>query len=302
MPAAPPTFEQLKVFIAVVEEGGFSAAARRLNRRQSVISYTISNLEDQLGGVPLFDRTTRRPTLTDAGRAVLANARTIAAGMDQLCARINGLQSGLEAEIALVVDVMMPMQLLVGSLADFHANFPAVGLRLHVETLGGVATRVLDGTCTIGISGPLFYAVDGLDQCCIGSTSLIPVAAPSHSLAQGVDAIPSAMARKHTQLVLADRSRLSEGRDFAVLAADTWRVSDLGVKHALLLAGVGWGNMPAAAVDDDIRAGRLVPLPLAEWRKRPYPLYAVHRAQKVPGPAACWLIKRISQEAALIQL
>ncbi len=57
MPAlGSPSLDQLRVFLAVVDAGSFSAAARRLNRRQSVVSYTIANLERHLGGLMLFDR------------------------------------------------------------------------------------------------------------------------------------------------------------------------------------------------------------------------------------------------------
>jgi hypothetical protein len=73
-----PTLDQLRVFLAVVEVGSFAGAARRLGRATSVISYSIANLEAQLG-VSLFDRhSTRKPQLTEAGRAVLPEARTIA--------------------------------------------------------------------------------------------------------------------------------------------------------------------------------------------------------------------------------
>lgn len=72
-----PTFDQLRIFLTVVETGSFAAAGRRLNRATSVISYGVANLEAQLGLV-LFERHgTRRPRLTAAGEAVLAEARTI---------------------------------------------------------------------------------------------------------------------------------------------------------------------------------------------------------------------------------
>ena len=65
-----PTLDQLQVFLAIVEAGSFAGAARRLGRATSVVSYTIANLEAQLG-LELFDRdTTRKPTLTEAGVAV----------------------------------------------------------------------------------------------------------------------------------------------------------------------------------------------------------------------------------------
>ena len=59
-------------------------------------------------------------------------------------------------------------------------------------------------------------------------------------------------ARNYIQLVLTDRSPLTEGRDFGVMSSRTWRLADLGAKHALLLEGIGWGNMPREMVQDRI--------------------------------------------------
>ena len=72
------TLDQLRTFIAAVEQGSFSAAGRKLKRAQSVVSQTLANLEGQLG-LALFDRSGRYPTLTDDGRALLENARAVAA-------------------------------------------------------------------------------------------------------------------------------------------------------------------------------------------------------------------------------
>jgi DNA-binding transcriptional LysR family regulator len=105
-----PTLEQLRIFLAVVDSGSFAAAARRLNRAVSVISYGITNLETQLG-VLLFDREgSRKPILTTAGRAVLAEARTVSVGIDALRAKVKGLLDGLEAELDIAVDVMLPVE------------------------------------------------------------------------------------------------------------------------------------------------------------------------------------------------
>jgi LysR substrate binding domain len=67
-----------------------------------------------------------------------------------------------------------------------------------------------------------------------------------------------------------------------------WRLADLGAKHALLLAGVGWGNMPEPHVRADLAAGRLVRLELPEARNALYPLRVLHRTDEPPGPAAAW--------------
>ena len=90
-----PTFDQLRIFLAVVETGSFAGAGRKLNRAVSVISYGVANLEAQLG-LSLFDREgTRRSKLTVAGRAVLAEARAVSQGIDGLRAKVKGLLDGL---------------------------------------------------------------------------------------------------------------------------------------------------------------------------------------------------------------
>jgi DNA-binding transcriptional LysR family regulator len=148
-----PSFEQLTVFIAVVERGSFAAAGRQLRRATSAVSYAITNLEQQLG-VQLFDRDrTRRPVLTEAGTAVLSEARSVSVGVENLRAKVKGLLDGVEGQIGLAVDVMLPTARLVDAMQAFEAKFPTVTLRLYVEALGAVTQLVHSGIADIGISG-----------------------------------------------------------------------------------------------------------------------------------------------------
>src|SRR4029453_302527 len=150
-----PTLDQLRIFLAVVDAGSFNGAARKLNRAVSVISYGIVNLEAQLG-VLLFDREgSKKPRLTEAGQAVLSEARTIANDVDGLRAKVRGLLEGLEPEVALAVDVLVPSQWVAAILREFQFAFPTVTLRLHAEALGAVAALVVSGVAQLGIGGPV---------------------------------------------------------------------------------------------------------------------------------------------------
>jgi len=284
-----PTLDQMQVLVAIADEGGLAAAARRLNRATSAISYAIDNLEAQLG-MSLFERvTTRRPRLTRGGEAVLADARAVLAQLDRLKARVRGLSEGLEAEVALAVDVMLPHERLTGALAAFRGEFPTVALRLHAETLGGVVQRVRGGDAVLGITNTETLDARDLEQVGAGSVRLIPVAAPGHPLAKkGSRERP----QDHVQLVLSDPTSLTEGRDFGVLAAQSWRLADLSTKHALLLAGLGWGNMPEFLVREDLKARRLVALKPDGVSGMDYRFRAVWRRDTPPGPAARWLAAR----------
>ena len=90
------SLNQLRIFIATVEEGSFSAAGRRLSRAQSLISESIGNLEAQLG-VALFNRSGRYPRLTEEGSALLSDARAVIARLDGMKARAKDMAAGIEA-------------------------------------------------------------------------------------------------------------------------------------------------------------------------------------------------------------
>jgi DNA-binding transcriptional LysR family regulator len=291
--AGVPTFDQLHIFLTVVETGSFAAAGRKLNRATSVISYGVSNLEAQLG-VELFDReATRRPQLTEAGRAVLAEARSVAHGMDGLRAKVKSMLEGLEAEVHLAVDVMIPSARLGALLRAFSEAFPTVSLRLSVEAMGAVMDLVLERRAVLGISGPLVVESDEIERVAVGSVEMVPVAAPDHPLAK-LHPLPPGAGRDHVQLVLTDRSTLTEGRDFGVLATHTWRLADLGAKHALLREGIGWGNMPLAMVEPDLESGALVRLAMPDHPGGIITLSAIYRRDAPPGPAASWLLRQFA--------
>lgn len=291
---AAPSIDHLRVFLAIVEEGSFNAAARKLGRAISVVSYAVAQLEAQLD-VPLFARDgSRRPQLTEAGRALLSEARAIADDMDALIAKARSLRQGLEAELSLAVDVMVPGHVLARLLRDFQVRFPSVPLRLHVEALGAVAALVLDGRATLAIAGPDIVEMPEIERETVGGVELVAVAAPAHPLARA-ERIAPGEARKHLQLVLTDRSPLTEGRDFSVLSPRSWRLGDLGAKHDLLREGIGWGSMPRHRVQADLDSGALVTLRLPERTTFDYALVALWRKDCRPGPAALWVLDEVRE-------
>jgi DNA-binding transcriptional LysR family regulator len=301
------SLDQLRTFLAAVDEGSFSAAGRRLGRAQSVISQSLANLEAQLA-VRLFDRGGRRPVLTDQGRALLPEARRTVGSMDRFKALAKGLSSGLEPELSVVVDVMFPIDVLTAAVGAFQEEFPDTPLRLYVEALGAVVKPVLEGRCAFGIIGSLPTAPPNFTAEWLRSVDMMMVAAPSHPLASYPGALPSPVLADHVQLVLTDRSELSQGREFGVLSAKTWRLADLGAKHAFLRAGLGWGSMPRHMIEADLLQGALVPLTLEDFQPRRYvmTMSAIYQASAPPGPAGRWLVGRLKadqeQSASMTQV
>lgn len=291
----PVSLDQLRVVLAVVEAGSFTAAAKRLRRAQSAVSQAVMTLERQLG-VALFDRDGYRPVPTPAGRALLAEIRSIVERSERLRAQASAIASGLEPELAVVLDAVYPMRAFAQILAEFRERFPTVSVRLFVEALGGVVEKVTDGTCALGVLATMPQLPAGLAGHALRSVQMVPVAAAASPLARIGGRISEAVLRDHTQIVLSDRSRLTEGRDFWVLSPRTWRVGDLSSKRELLLAGLGWGMMPRHMVADDLDRGDLVRLAIESVPDTDHlPAFAFHRAGEVPGPAAAWMLDRLRQ-------
>jgi DNA-binding transcriptional LysR family regulator len=295
------SLDQLRAFIAAVDEGSFSAGARRLHRAQSAISELVSNLEAQIG-VALFDRSERYPKLTAAGVLLVADARSVLANVDLLKARAKGISGGLESELSAVVDVLFPIEAIAESAKEFRDRFPRTPLRLYVEALGGAYQPVLDGQCSLGIVGgpPLRVAPDSISLERLQGVPMIMVAAREHPLAMVKGVISRTELAEHIQLVLTDRSELTAGQEFGVMSPSTWRLGDLFAKHAFLLKGLGWGSMPLHAVQQDLVEGRLAKLSIEDFAEDSLilPMSAVYLTAKPPGPAGRWLIERLKQCSA----
>jgi DNA-binding transcriptional LysR family regulator len=289
------TLDQIRLFLAVADAGSFSKAAKRLNRAQSAVTYGIQKLETQLG-VLLFDRTAYRPALTEAGRALLPRARRIAEETNDLREIARSLASGLEAELTIVVDSMFPMPAVAEALRAFTARFPTVPPRIHVQSLGAAAELILDGTCAIGFLSLYFSDLVLLKRFPLLTIELVPVVAPNHPLAALDGPIDARVLHQHVQLVLTDRSSLTTGRDHGVLSGRTWRLADLGAKHSMLLAGLGWGNMPSHLVQDDIAQERLKVIRPMEFDSRAAQLVmcCAYLADHRLGPAGQWMIEHLS--------
>jgi len=290
------SLDQLRTFVAAVDEGSFSAASRKLLRSQSVVSETIGNLEGQIG-VSLFDRTGRYPKLTPEGAVLLADARSIINGVDLLKARARGMTAGLEPELSVVVDVFYPIEVITQVAKEFRVRYPSVALRIYVEALGAALEPVLDGRCSVGFVGSLPAFPDTLTDEGLQSVFLVMVAASNHPLAAHSGKIPREMLAKHTQVVLTDRSDLSAGREMGVYSPSTWRIADMFAKHHFLLSGLGWGGLPRHVVQRDLDDGRLTLLQIEAVPDGglPIPMSAVWRTESPPGPAGRWFIERLNE-------
>lgn len=291
------TLDQIRLFVTVAESGSFRAAAARVARAQSAVSMAVANLEEQLG-VTLFDRSGYRPSLTPEGHALLEDAQAVLLKIDLMRARAKGLDAGVELKLGMAVDPLFPPASIGHALKDLQTAFPTVAIRLWTAPLGGTFAALKEGRATFAIcfQKALERRLEFEDM---GSISLVAVAAAQHPLgllAAAGRRISAPELADHIQIVLSDPTPMTEGRDFGVRSPGTWRVSDIYSKHALILAGTGWGNLPLWMVADDLEAGRLVRVPsvdLGPSAETAFRAYLAHPIDSPLGPAARFLRDRL---------
>ena len=141
----PLTLDQMRILVAVADAGSFSAAARTLGRVQSAVSQSIQTLETTLG-IPLFDRSHKTPQLTEAGRAIVDDARALIVGAGALRARAQSMADNVEPELTLAVDAMFPIPLLMESLKALRGAFrscrrPSLPKRSEAPSSGFATAR-----------------------------------------------------------------------------------------------------------------------------------------------------------------
>ncbi|MDH0893275.1 MULTISPECIES: LysR family transcriptional regulator [unclassified Pseudomonas] len=284
------TLDQMRTFVTVADAGSFRAAASKLYRVQSGVSVAIGNLEAQLG-VLLFDRSGHRPVLTAEGRVLLGNARDILLRVDAMRAKARGLGDGLELELPLAVDTLFPIQQVGVAIARMRAIYPSVTVRVVVEPLGGPLQALKEKRCTLSIMVGEDFRDPRITFEALSSVSQVVVVAAGHPLARQEAGQPIGVMElaDHLQIVLSDPSRVSEGRDFGVISPQTCRVNTQDAKHALILAGVGWGRLPLWLVQSDLDEGRLLRLrthSLGREGESVSEAYLAHRLDEPMGPAA----------------
>lgn len=287
------TLDQLRTFLTVAEEGSFSAAARKLQRVQSAVSQSMGNLERQLN-LPLWDRGSKTPKLTEQGRALLAAAARVSSEVMSLRQLAAAMQAGLEPFVSLCIDSLFPLSALIDLCSGFAKTFPAVDLRVDTQTMSAVSDRVLSGSATLGVVSPMGLS-SKLERRVLSQIVLWPVAAPSHPLAAHKGRIPHRAFEPHVQVVLSERIEAGVP-DQGVLSSRTWRVSDLHTKHELLRSGLGWGNLPEHLVRADLASGRLVRLQPQGWAEDEHALYlsAIFRPDTTFGPAHTWVLQQLA--------
>lgn len=288
--------DQFLVLDAVVKLGSFSAAARALNRVQSAVSYNIKTLEEELG-LELFSRDTYRPSLTSAGESIYRKARELLLNVEEIERLSKSLTQGEEAEVSLDVTPTCELGGIAKALTTISQDFPHTRINMSMEVFGGEGL-VLDEKADISITD-VVQRDSRLELVPWQKVKLIPVISKRHPLASSAHEILSrAQIINHIQIVVGNKDAGNKNKSLGIMEGNqTWGVSDMSVKKALILHGLGWGNLPDYMVAQEIQQGELFALNLPDLPMGLANLQLVRLMHKARGPVANRLWDLLVQEA-----
>ncbi|MCA2303037.1 LysR family transcriptional regulator [Mycobacterium intracellulare] len=173
------TLSQLKTFIAVVDQGGFTAASRRLGLSQPAVSRTVATLERELG-LPLFMRRRDGLALTEAGAVALTHAREAVRQLTLMRTEVAGLAGDITGTLSLASLPTATATLIAPQLRTFARRHPAVTIRL----LEGSKEEILDwldqGAAEAGV---VSLPSKGLDAAALGVQEMVAVVPADSRLA-----------------------------------------------------------------------------------------------------------------------
>ena len=250
--------DSVQVFLTVLDQGSFSAAARALSRVPSAVSMTIAHLEAELD-VQLFDRSGREPRPTAAARALEPQARLLALQLQQLNAQALALTQGLEERLTLAIAPELLAARWSGPLAQLAQDHPLLQVEVLAAPQADALALLHAGRAQLALvfERPSLDGREGFQE--VGSETLVAVIAPRHPVLQAVPLREEHLTRTR-QIVVASRDLAQTDPRF-VFARHHWRTDSHLAALGLIEAGLGWGWQPRALVLPRIEAGTLVEMP-----------------------------------------
>lgn len=260
----PP--EQVPLFLAVLDTGSFSAAARKLGRVPSAVSMAMGQLEAELG-LQLFDRKGREPVPTAAAQALEPQARLLAQQLQQLNQQALALHEGLEKRLTLAIAPELLATAWAEHLRPVIAQFPALVVEVLVAPQDDALELLHAGRAQLALvfERPTIDAREGFQE--QGSETLVAVMSPRHPLWQQLQAqqgthIDMAQLAAARQILVASRDPALTDTRF-VFSHHLWRADSHGAARALMAAGLCWGWLPQSFVEPYIHSGELVRIPFS---------------------------------------
>jgi DNA-binding transcriptional LysR family regulator len=271
--------KSLTTFVQVVENGGFSAAARRLNMSPTMASEHIQALEEQLGA-RLLQRTTRKISLTEAGQAYYENAARILSELEEADRRIGALQSTPRGRLRLHVGTHI-IRFVAPVLTEYMTRYPELSVEL---TMGERMVDLVEEGFDLAIRATV-PAHSSLVIRQLSAWRHVPCCSPGYLETHAAPRTPADLAQhnclRYAFYPYGDEWRFASPGGEAVSARvkGSLRTNSAEALRIAALGGIGIFLAPSFLVAEDLAAGRLVRL-LEEYRPVAFAINAIypHRA------------------------
>jgi len=253
------TLEQWRMLKAVVDAGGFAKAAEIVHKSPSSINHAVQKLQQQLG-VALLEVRGRKAELTAAGEALLRRAEHLldeARSVEDLALMLG---SGIQTELSIAIDQLIPPAVVIDSLQEFSSHFPDTRVQMHETVLGGGPALLEAGQVDllIGPDIPSGFLAEPL-----GQVRMICVAHPAHPLALRPGPRLSMRDLRHSrQVVVRDSAEPHDAEAGWLDAEQRWTVSHMETALRIVQAGFAFAWLPECLVRESLDRGALVALEL----------------------------------------
>lgn len=248
--------QQLRYALAVLDDGGFKAAAKRLHRSQPALSLGVRELEDGLGA-PIFERQ-GAGGLTPFGEICIPRFRELLGTHDRILKDLDDVVNQRSGRVEVVAAPSVARRYMPSVLNQFLRRYPSLEIVLHDGPADVVADMVRTGEVEFGVSA-LWGEADDLDFAPLLEDEVGVVCHHTHPLAdantlQWQDLIGQAMIRNGT-------SRLLEGTPAEDLLPDSRiYISEMISIVAMLETGTAYTTLPRLAFQDSVSTLRFIPL------------------------------------------
>jgi len=254
------TSDSVEVFLAVLDHGSFSAAARALHRVPSAVSMAVANLEAELA-LTLFDRSGREPRPTEAARSLEPQARLLSAQLKALQVQALALTQGLENRLTLAIAPELLTAPWSEPLAALAQAYPSLEVEVLAAPQADALALLHSGRAQVALvfERPSLDGREGFQE--VTNETMVAVMAPDHPV------LVAAGGRLREQHLTTTRQIVVAGRDLAssdprfVFARHTWRTDNALAALSLITAGLGWGWLPRNFARPHVAAGTLVEIP-----------------------------------------
>ncbi|APE30792.1 LysR family transcriptional regulator [Halomonas aestuarii] len=277
----------LRCVLAIIDQGGFHAAARHLHRSQPAVSMAVRDLEERLGQ-PLFEKGHGKAGLTPFGQWCLPRFRELVAHHDRVSRDALAMASHQAGRVDIATVPSVASRLMPGILASFVSDYPGIEINLQDGHSEGVCQMVLAGAVELGITS-LWQDEEGLDFIPLLHDDIGVVCRDDHPLA-GHERLHWRELAGHT-LIRNGTSRLLEGsRASALLKHSALYISNMISLTAMLEAGIGITTLPRLAFPEEHARLRFVPLAAPRLERR---IGLIQRAGVSLSPAAAAMQRHV---------